>query len=237
MSRQRFSSQFIVRVSWRSSWCTPRFPNWRRAAAAASSRDMPRAMKRSVSSCRCARTSSSISRSCCSRVSCLPKRRRNFADSVRSCAIMPFLPRSASCGRPQLLFFESHRGVSWLLSFEFEDAADHAGDAFPLGGLAYELLRAFCGDRVELCFAVVVGGAPAGGDPALLLEAEQGSVDGAFVQLEDVFADLLDAAGDAEAVLRSESVKRLEDHEVEGALEDVGFGRHGLLSFGHSKGR
>src|SRR3984957_13306644 len=224
MSRQRFSSQFIVRVSWRSSWCTPRFPNWRRAAAAASSRDMPRAMKRSVGSCRCARTSWSISRSCCSRVSCLPKRRRNFADSVRSCAIMPLLPRSASCGRSQLLSFESCRGQSWLFSFEFEDAADHAGDPFPLFGFERELFRAFFGDRVELCFAIVVGGAPAGGDPALLLEAEQGSVDGAFIQFEDVFADLLDTAGDAEAVLRAEGVERFEDHEVEGALEDVGFG-------------
>jgi len=136
---------------------------------------------------------------------------------------MIFLPRSAQCGRPQLLSFESHRGVSRFFSFELEDAADHAGDPLPLFGFERELFRAFFGDRVELCFAIVVGGAPAGGDPALLLQAEQGSVDGALVQFEDVFADLLDTAGDAEAVLRAEGVERFEDHEVEGSLEDVGF--------------
>jgi len=118
---------------------------------------------------------------------------------------------------------------------ETQDAADDAGDAFPLFGFEGELLRSLFGDRVEFRFAVVVGGAPAGGDPALLLEAEQGSVDGAFVQFQNVLADLLDAAGDAEAVLRAEGVERFEDHEVEGALEDVGFFGHGWFSFGHAK--
>jgi hypothetical protein len=124
----------------------------------------------------------------------------------------------------------AERDGSRLLSFEFQDAADDAGDAFPLFGFERELFRAFLGDRVELCFAVVVGGAPFSGDPALLLETEQGSVDGALVQFQNVLAHLLDTAGDAEAVLRSEGVESFEDHEVESALEDVGFSGHVRVS-------
>src|ERR1700722_17410214 len=179
----------------------------------ASSRDMPRSTKRSVSCCRCARISSSISRSCCSRVCGLAKMRRNFAESVRSRAITVFL-----------LGGDAELGGSWLFSFQFEDATDYARDAFPLRGFESELARSCFCDPIELRFAIIFGGAPIGGDPALLLEAEQGSVDGAFIQFEDVFADLLDTAGNAEAVLRAEGVERFEDHEVEGALEDVGFG-------------
>jgi hypothetical protein len=41
--------------------------------------------------------------------------------------------------------------------------------------------------------------------------------------LQDVFADLLDAASDAETMEGAEGVESLEDHEVEGALQDFGF--------------
>jgi hypothetical protein len=143
---------------------------------------------------------------------------------------MVFLPLVAR-GHSLFFSFELRWGGSRLFSFEFEDTADHAGDALPLGGFERELLRACWCNRVELCLAIVVGGAPAGRDPALLLEAEQGSVDGALIQFEDVFADLLDAAGDAEAVLGAEGMERFEDHEVEGALEDVGSFGHGTVSF------
>ena len=75
------------------------------------------------------------------------------------------------------------------------------------------------GDGEELGFAIVVGGAPFGGDPAALLKADESGVNGALVE-ENFFAtDLFDAAGDAVAVLGTEDGEGLEDHKVEGALQ------------------
>jgi hypothetical protein len=53
-----------------------------------------------------------------------------------------------------------------------------------------------------------------------LLEADERGVDGALVEEDFVAADLLDAAGDAVAVETAHGVEGLEDHEVEGALEE-----------------
>jgi hypothetical protein len=86
------------------------------------------------------------------------------------------------------------------LPFETEDAADYAGDALPVFGFEIELFFAEAGDGVVASLAIVVGSAPLGFDPALLLQAEKGSVDRAFVELENVFTELLDAAGDSETM-------------------------------------
>ena len=107
------------------------------------------------------------------------------------------------------------------LPFEAEDAADHAGNALPVFGFEVELLLAETGDGVEAGLAIVVGGAPLGFDPALLLEAEKGSVDGAFVELKNVFTELLDAAGDSEAMEWAHGMESLEDHEVQRSLQYV----------------
>src|SRR5208337_615229 len=83
------------------------------------------------------------------------------------------------------------------------------------GGLKPEL--------VILGFAIVVGDAPLGGDVAFLLEFEEGGVEGAVIDGEEVAAGLLDAAGDAIAVERAESLQSLQDHQGQGALPDVRF--------------
>jgi hypothetical protein len=111
-----------------------------------------------------------------------------------------------------------------------EDAADYAGDAVPVSRFGLELLAAGFGDGVEAGFAIVVGSAPLGGDPAFVEETDEGGVDGALIYLERFLADLLDAPGDAVTVERAHGGERFEDHEIEGALENFGpgIGGHGL---------
>ena len=113
-----------------------------------------------------------------------------------------------------------------------QEPAHHAGNALPIACLRGQLLPAGAGDGVVLRFPVVVGGAPAGGDPAALLEAEERCVDRPLVELEDVLADLLDPPRDPVAVQRAHRIEGLQHHEVEGALEDVGLAL--ALAFSHS---
>ena len=105
-----------------------------------------------------------------------------------------------------------------------KNAADHGGDAPPVLGFGVKLFAAGFGDGVEAGFAIVFGSAPLGGDPSLVEEANERGVDRALIDLERFFADLLDAAGDAVAVERAHGGESFEDHEVERALENFGFG-------------
>ena len=80
----------------------------------------------------------------------------------------------------------------------------------------------------------VVLGAPAelrhrpfGFDPAPMLEAMQGRVERALVDLEHVFGDLLDALGDRPPVLRI-LLERAQDQQVERAGKQVGGAGHGV---------
>jgi hypothetical protein len=105
-----------------------------------------------------------------------------------------------------------------------QNAADDARDAMPVLGFGLKLFAAGFGDGVEAGLAIVFGSAPLGGDPSLVEEADEGGVDRALVDLERFFADLLDAAGDAVTVERAHGGERLEDHEIESALENFGSG-------------
>lgn len=103
---------------------------------------------------------------------------------------------------------------------EVEDAVHEGGEAAPVGDVAVELGASGDGDGVELGLALVVGDAPLGGDPTALLEADEGGVDGALVEEDFVAGNLLDAACDAVAMEGSKGGEGLEDHEVQGALEE-----------------
>lgn len=109
-------------------------------------------------------------------------------------------------------------------SGEAEDAGDHAGDALPVLGFGGELFASRAGDGIKARAAIVAGHAPGRHDPAALHQARERGVYGALVELQDVSADLFDAAGDAVAVQRTHGVKGLEYHEIERALQDFGFG-------------
>jgi hypothetical protein len=57
-------------------------------------------------------------------------------------------------------------------------------------------------------------------NPALLLEPQQRGIHRTLIQLEYVFAHLLDAARDPEAVQGAKSLQGFQDHKIERALED-----------------
>ncbi len=78
-------------------------------------------------------------------------------------------------------------------------------------------------EPVELCAARVLGLPPLGVEPAGALQALQRGEQGAGVHFEDSTGNLLNAAGDAEAVQRLEA-EGLQDQHVECALDDVSAG-------------
>src|SRR5258708_15387249 len=67
------------------------------------------------------------------------------------------------------------------------------GHALPTCGLCEQLLAPGARERVILRLAVVFRGAPFCGDPAALLEAQQGGIERTLVQLEQILGNLLDA--------------------------------------------
>ena len=110
-----------------------------------------------------------------------------------------------------------------VLSFDFKEAGDDGGGLFPVLRFGLEGFAASLGEGVEAGAAIVFGGAPFGFDGAFLFEFEENGVERALIDGEEIAADLLDAAGEAVAVERAEDVESFEDHEGEGALEDIGF--------------
>jgi len=64
-----------------------------------------------------------------------------------------------------------------------------------------------------------------------MLQLEQQGIEGALVDGEEISADLLDAAGDAVAVLVSEEIECLEDHQGKRTLQDVGLFLHFEFTF------
>src|SRR5262249_30051660 len=86
-------------------------------------------------------------------------------------------------------------------------------------------LLAGAGQGVELGPPPGLVGAPPGRDPAALLDAVQRRVERALLDAEQLARVLPDALDDAVAVERP-GRERLEDEEVEGALEEVGLAGH-----------
>ena len=90
----------------------------------------------------------------------------------------------------------------------------------------FELLAAGAGELVILGFAIVVGDAPLGSDVAFQLQFQEGGIESAVIDGEEIAAGLLNAAGDAVAMERTESLQSFQDHQGQGALPDVGFVAH-----------
>lgn len=87
--------------------------------------------------------------------------------------------------------------------FVVEEAGEDGGGFGPVVRGALELLAAGAGEFVVAGFAVVVGGAPFGGDVAFLFEFKECGIEGAVVDREEIAAGLFDAAGDAVTVKRA----------------------------------
>src|SRR6202044_1388967 len=69
------------------------------------------------------------------------------------------------------------------------------------------------------------------GNRAFMLKLEQQGIKRALVDSQQVSADLLDASGDSPAVLRSQDIECLEDHQRERTLQDVRLFLHGGSTF------
>ena len=96
---------------------------------------------------------------------------------------------------------------------------------FELRKFHAELFAAGLRQRVVASAAIGFGLLPFGLDPALKQQALQGWVERTFLDGEEVLGRLFNGKGDAVAVLRGAG-KRLEDEEVEGAGQKIGFFGH-----------
>ena len=60
-----------------------------------------------------------------------------------------------------------------------------------------------------------------------MLQLEQQGIKRALIHIQKISADLLDASGDTLAVLRSQDIEGLEDHQRQRTLQDVRLFLHG----------
>src|SRR5215470_5716126 len=198
----------------RSSCSKVTLPNWRRAAAAASSLDMPCAMNFSASNCKCSWISSSNSPS---RL-CPRRKPRTFAakarnlNSRRVLMILPQFPAVILVSRSPSSF-----------RFQLQHPANHVGNPLPVLCFHLQLFLPALGDRIKLRFAVVLRSSPLGPNPSLLLQPQQRGVHCALIQLKNVAAHLLDAPRHAETVQRPQRVQRLQNHQVQRSLQHFRF--------------
>src|SRR6185437_8801852 len=107
------------------------------------------------------------------------------------------------------------------LPFGVEEACHRGRAALPVGRLHLELLPAGAREPIVSGPARVFGLPPLGVEPAGAFESLEGGEQGAGIDPEHPARDLLDAAADAVAVHRLET-QRLEDEQVERALDDIG---------------
>ena len=94
-----------------------------------------------------------------------------------------------------------------------------------------QLLPSDARQTVELCLAVVVRRAPLRRDGAFLFQLEQGRIQRAVIERQQVAAGLLDATRDAVSVLRTHRLQRFQHHQGQRALPDIRFVAHTCSSW------
>src|ERR1051325_11086243 len=105
--------------------------------------------------------------------------------------------------------------MSLLLVLKIQDALNHTGCTLPTFSLAPQLLLSGLRYRVELRLAVIFRSPPFGSNPTLLLETNQRRVNSTFIKLEQVLADLFEAARNTVPVQRPKHFKRPQNHHIE----------------------
>ena len=91
------------------------------------------------------------------------------------------------------------------------------------GGFALDLASPRARQLVKLSPPVRLRHAPCRPDPAPLLEPQQRRIQRSLVERQRAAGDLLNALGEPEAVLRPHSLERAQHHQVERALQNIGF--------------
>src|SRR4051812_35051798 len=102
-----------------------------------------------------------------------------------------------------------------------DDEVDGFRQPFPAFELPRVLRPPGACQRIHLRPPSGVALGPLGRDPALLLEPMQRRIERALLHLQDFARHLLDALGDGPAVRRLKG-KRLQDQEIQGALDEIG---------------
>src|SRR5689334_5822587 len=193
MSRMMSSTSGTPFTSWPRSFWRITLPKRRRASRCASSASMP------------ARTYSRASASMWNVISCA-------MSSSRRLQVNSAISR------------RMRRGGRNAISRSLLECPQHPGNrlrqAQPCVVLGLSGGASFAGQRVELGFAVVFGGAPLGFDQALLFEPIEGGIQRPFLHFQHVIGELMKAGGDAVAVIGSRA-QALEDEQVERALQEV----------------
>ncbi len=103
-----------------------------------------------------------------------------------------------------------------------EDEIDSFGDAEPMLLFRGQLFAAGRGQFVIARFAIVIGDAPLGFDPALRFQAIKRGIKRSLFNMQDVLRHLLYPIGDGEAVPRI-VLERFQDQHVERAVNEVRF--------------
>jgi hypothetical protein len=98
---------------------------------------------------------------------------------------------------------------------------DEAGQLAPALGFLPERFQAGFGDGVVFRFPAVFRLIPFALDPALLLQTNQGRIERALVELQQVPGNLFQPGGNAVSVPRAQAAKRAQDDEIERALQDL----------------
>src|SRR6185436_6152800 len=117
------------------------------------------------------------------------------------------------------------REVQVIVSSAPQGGGNGQRDAAPFLRLRLELAAAGGRELIVAGAAVVVGLAPARGEPARLLHPVKGGEERARLHHEGAPRDLLDAMGDGHAVFLAQG-QGLQDQQIQGALQQVGRGRH-----------
>src|SRR6516225_5054113 len=198
----------------RSSCSKVTLPNWRRAAAAASSLDMPCAMNFSASNCKMLLDLViELTIALVSAQKTPHLRRESAQPELSSCA-------HDSSSFPVVILVSRSRSS---FRFELQHPANHVGNPLPLLCFHLQMFLPALGDRIKLRLAVVLRSSPLGRNPCLLLQPQQRGVHRHLIQLKNVAAHLLDAPRNAEAVQRPQRVQRLQNHQVQRSLQHFRF--------------
>src|SRR5207302_624661 len=96
-----------------------------------------------------------------------------------------------------------------LLMRRLQQPRHDGGHPLPAFGFRGELLASGSSQRIKFCPPVVLARPPLRRDPALLLDAQQRRIEGALIEVQHVVRDLLNALGNAVAVLAAKRVERL----------------------------
>lgn len=100
------------------------------------------------------------------------------------------------------------------------DQIDCRGEAAPVGGFLFELSAACRGQRIKLGLSAGFGFFPFGFDPGFLLQAVQGRVERALLDLQYIPRNLLNTLGDGPAMLGLER-NGFENQEIQSSLNEV----------------